>query len=95
MKSVEIEAGLPMLHNNDFIQLAELIFKETHEHISPTTLKRLWGYVSDQNCEPRVSTLDLLSKLLGYRNFNDFSKDGGGVNGEKRRNNTRLLAIYS
>ena len=69
--------GLPMRHNNDFKQLCELIFNETHEHISDTTLKRLWGYVSDQDCEPRHTTLDLLARFLGCRNFAHFCELGG------------------
>ncbi|MBR5087129.1 MAG: hypothetical protein IKX31_09025 [Muribaculaceae bacterium] len=40
--------------------------------ISPTTLKRLWGYLSDE-ITPRKSTLNTLSQLLGYSSFTHFT----------------------
>ncbi len=39
--------------------------------LSPTTLKRLWGYLRDEST-PRRSTLDALSQLLGYSSFSHF-----------------------
>lgn len=41
------------------------------EHISTSTLKRLWGYVNDQHA-PRQSTLDILSRYINHNNFNEF-----------------------
>ena len=79
LDAIVAQTGLPMRHNNDFKQLCELIFNETHEHISDTTLKRLWGYVSDQDCEPRHTTLDLLARFLGCRNFAHFCELGGVI----------------
>lgn len=38
------------------------------EVISTSTLKRLWGYVSD-NHTPRAHTLDLLSRYVGHEHF--------------------------
>lgn len=75
--AIEAETGLEMRHNKDFITLADLIFKETRENISPTTLKRAWGYISDQNCRTSGMTLDLLSRFLGFDGFYDFNKNGG------------------
>lgn len=77
LHTIEVHTGLTMRHNNDFKQLSEFIFTETHEHISTTTLKRLWGYVSDQDCQPRHTTLDLLAKYLGYSSFAQFCEWGG------------------
>lgn len=39
--------------------------------LSTSTLKRLWGYVNDVHT-PRMQTLDLLSRYLGYDHFNGF-----------------------
>ena len=39
--------------------------------LSPTTLKRLWGYLPDET-SPRKSTLNALSQLLGYSSFTHF-----------------------
>lgn len=57
----------------DFEHLSECIFEQFHEKISPTTLKRLWGYLSESTT-PRKSTLDILSKFVGYDNWKDFCK---------------------
>ena len=39
--------------------------------ISPSTLKRLWGYVNDTH-KPRVSTLNLLSEYIGHQSYDKF-----------------------
>ena len=57
----------------DFEFLSECIFEKYHEKISPTTLKRLWGYLSESTT-PRKSTLDILSMFVGYDNWKDFCK---------------------
>lgn len=41
------------------------------EHISTSTLKRLWGYVNDKHT-PRQNTLDILARYINQSNFNDF-----------------------
>lgn len=56
----------------DFEFLSECIFDKFHERISPTTLKRIWGYLSETTT-PRKSTLDILSKFVGYDNWKDFT----------------------
>jgi len=58
---------------NDFIFLSGVIWECTHQTLSPTTLKRLWGYIDGAD-EPRSSTLDILSHLLGFRDWDDFLK---------------------
>lgn len=42
-----------------------------HETISISTLKRLWGYV-DGASKTRNSTLNLLSRFIGYQDWDDF-----------------------
>ena len=56
---------------NDFIFLSGVIWERTHETISPTTLKRLWGYIDGAD-ETRGSTLNILSKALGFRDWDEF-----------------------
>lgn len=36
------------------------------------TLKRLWGYL-DEQVRPRRSTLDVLARFCGWRDFDDFA----------------------
>ena len=50
---------------NDFIFLGGVIWERTHETISPTTLKRLWGYIDGAD-KARNSTLRILSRFLGF-----------------------------
>ena len=57
----------------DFEFLSECIFEKFHERISPTTLKRFWGYLSETTT-PRKSTLDILSMFVGFDNWKNFSK---------------------
>lgn len=57
----------------DFEFLSECIFEKFHERISPTTLKRLWGYLSETTT-PRKSTLDILSMFVGFDNWKDFCR---------------------
>ncbi|MBO6169608.1 MAG: hypothetical protein J6O51_06510 [Bacteroidales bacterium] len=52
----------------DFDALAERIETSTHERISSSTLKRIWGYVS-MHPRPRTATLDILSRFVGRRDF--------------------------
>lgn len=54
-----------------FDQLRQLVFTRTGEYLSSTTLKRIWGYVNEPTLT-RVSTLSILSKALGYRDWDDF-----------------------
>ena len=67
----------------DFEFLSECIFEKFHERISPTTLKRLWGYLSETTT-PRKSTLDILSMFVGYDNWKDFCKKNP-IEEEKRK----------
>ena len=67
----------------DFEFLSECIFEKFHEKISPTTLKRLWGYLPETTT-PRKSTLDILSMFVGYDNWKDFCKKNP-IEEEKRK----------
>ena len=57
----------------DFDFLSEQIFKQLHQHISTSTLKRLWGYLPGSE-NPRTSTLDLLAQFVGYADWQDFRR---------------------
>ena len=70
-KQLEGQLKRKMKTPNDFIFLSGVIWDRTHETISSTTLKRLWGYIDGAD-ETRSSTLDILSKSLGYQDWDDF-----------------------
>jgi len=57
----------------DFDYLSEQIFEQLHQHISSSTLKRLWGYLPS-NTTPRTSTFDMLAQFAGYTDWQDFCR---------------------
>lgn len=71
-----------------FEELAAAIFRRTGILLSPTTLKRVWGYLPGSS-SPRKSTLDILAQCCGWSSFDDFAQGhipeaesgflGGGV----------------
>lgn len=52
----------------DFEFLAGVIWERLHENISPTTLKRLWGYIDGADTTRRT-TLCLLAQFLGFADW--------------------------
>lgn len=71
---VEKRFGRSISTSNDFEALSIVIEYETHDHISASTLKRLWGYVTS-NPTPRVSTLDILARFVGFKDFKAFCRE--------------------
>ena len=55
----------------DFEFLAGVVWERLHENISPTTLKRLWGYIDGADVTRRT-TLCLLSRFLGYWDWESY-----------------------
>lgn len=68
--------GKRMKSSGELEWLGEKIFERTRESLSPTTLKRVFGYLKE-NVMPRTVTLDILSKFAGYRNYADFCERTG------------------
>ena len=77
-RELESAVGKPLQTSRDFDCLSRMIAERMRERISPTTLKRLWGYLNEEN-NPRKYTLNLLSRFLGYRDFEHFSQQQGVV----------------
>lgn len=55
----------------DFNILSAAIEMALNERISSSTLKRLWGYVASRPM-PRFSTLSVLARYIGYKDYEDF-----------------------
>ena len=55
----------------DFEYLSEQIQDKTHEYLSPTTLKRLFGHIPYDN-QPRPYTLSILARYAGYKGWQDY-----------------------
>lgn len=70
---IEKTIGRKISRPRDFEYLSQLIFKQTKESVSISTLKRFWGYVASSNSW-RVNTLDILCDLVGYSSWDGFRK---------------------
>ena len=46
-EALEAAIGRKMEKASDFDRMAEYVFEKTHEKVSTTTLKRLWGYLKE------------------------------------------------
>lgn len=68
---LEQDFGKTLSTTTDFEVFSLYIQKKTNKRVSPSTLKRLWGYVSDKH-KPRIETLDHLSMCLGHKNYAKF-----------------------
>lgn len=71
-ESVERTYGKPVTTPLQFEALADDIFRRTGTRMSPTTLKRLWGYLKEP-MTPRRSTLDVLARYCGWQDYVDFT----------------------
>lgn len=69
-QAVEKQFDRRLSTSADFNALAE----EMEDRVSPSTLKRLWGYVGMQ-VTPRTFTLDALSRYVGFRDWRAFCAD--------------------
>ena len=76
IKEIENAVGRKMKTPRDFDRLSGMIFERTRERLSPTTLKRLFGYL-DEGVSPRRFTLDVLSRFLGYKDYAGFLAGSG------------------
>lgn len=72
-KDIETALKHRMLTPKDFDFLSKSIFERLRIMLSPTTLKRMWGYL-DEAVVPRKSTLSILAKFLGYNDWDDYCK---------------------
>lgn len=65
---IELEVKRKIRTPYDFEFLAGVIWERLHENISPTTLKRLWGYIDGADTTRRT-TLCLLAQFLGFADW--------------------------
>ena len=73
---IEQKFGEPISHTYQCSALQEKILEETGEWLGLSTLKRLFGLVSNSHM-PRLSTLNIMSRYLGYENYSEFELENG------------------
>jgi hypothetical protein len=74
LERMEKRAGRSVRTPRDFDFLSMRIFDATGMQISVSTLKRLWGYVGHGDAMPRLATLNILSRFVGYMDWDTFCK---------------------
>ena len=72
-QQIEESVGRKMKTSSDFIFLSGAIWERIRENLSTSTLKRLWGYVDGPD-KARNSTLEILSRFLGFKDWDGFIK---------------------
>jgi len=77
-EEVETLVGRTIKSPKDFDFLSRQVKGYMKENISVSTLKRMWGYVSSTS-KPSQFNLDLLSRMVGYSDWESFV---GGQDGE-------------
>lgn len=73
LAEVEKRYGRRLSTSADFEALSVVVEHESGELLSASTLKRLWGYVTLKPT-PRISTLNVLSRYVGKRDFSAFKQ---------------------
>lgn len=76
IKRIKNKIGIGMTYNRDFETLAQAIYDTTGEMLGVSTLKRLFGFKMGR-VVPRESTMDILSRYLGYSDYKMMIKDLG------------------
>lgn len=71
IQMVEERYGRKINTSTEFEALSVTIERETGDIVSASTLKRIWGYVSLRP-SPRIATLDVLCRFIGFPSFSAF-----------------------
>ncbi len=69
---VKEKAKLALDTHFHFVQLVAELEKELHEHMSETTLERVWGYSTRGYDTISQRTLDVLARYVGCKNWDGF-----------------------
>lgn len=69
-----LKFGRTLESTTDFDALSGSIQKNISESISPSTLKRVFGYVK-YGMTPSATTLSILARYVGYSGWSDFCKN--------------------
>lgn len=68
---LEEAIGFHLSSHSNFETVRQFIFNHTGEFVSGTTLKRIWGYLNE-DVNPRISTLNIMARALGYSDWKEF-----------------------
>ncbi len=73
-KEVEARISFPLNAPDDFSRLSDMLKEKSCGYVSATTLKRIWGYISDTGADyrPNAYTVTALCNLIGFKNIEEF-----------------------
>ena len=73
-KEVENRVPFPIKAPDDYTRLSDLLKDEGCGTVSATTLKRIWGYISDTGYgyRPNAYTVTALCRLIGFKDMEEF-----------------------
>ena len=69
---VEETFGQPLATHNTFLTLVDAVDAALREHLSESTLERLWGYSTRGTDAVSLRTLDVLARYTGASSWKDF-----------------------
>jgi hypothetical protein len=72
---VEESFGEPLETHNGFIMLVGAIEAKVREHLSESTLERMWGYSTRRADVISLRTLNVLSQFVGSSSWKEFCAD--------------------
>lgn len=72
---VEEAYGQPLQTHNGFLSLTDAVESALREHLSETTLERLWGYSTRGANAVSLRTLNVLSRYVGAASWKGFCED--------------------
>lgn len=75
-QKIEEMTGRKMTLPRDFVWLAEAVFARVGQRVSPSTLRRFWGYNSEGVTASNY-TKDVLARFLGFGDFGQFVSSQG------------------
>ena len=80
---VQLKLGIEIKNRGDCQLLSDAIMLDLGETLNYNTLRRLFNIDKKSEVKPSRNTLDVLSCFLGFRGYNQFSKQvlKYGVNG--------------
>ena len=72
---VEEKYGEPLETHNGFILLVGAIEADVREHVSESTLERMWGYSTREAAYISLRTLNVLSRYVGASSWKGFCEE--------------------
>ena len=80
-KEVERRLDFPIKGPDDYARLSYLLHNEGCGTVSATTLKRIWGYISDTGADysPNAYTITALCRLIGFKDIEEFTSNNFSI----------------